>query len=81
MADQEQGVDQALRKAGDGTITPESYKKIAELLGVKLQFIYTCRRKGFFPPERARVVSDAYGIPLSELVSAPVRALLNATSN
>lgn len=81
MADQETGVDKALRKAGDGDITPSSFIKIAALLGVKKQFIYTCRRKGFFPPERARVVSDAYGIPLSELVSAPVRALINASSN
>jgi len=75
------GVDAALKKAGgDGDITPESYKKIADLLGVKLQFIYTCRRKGFFPPERARMVSDAYGVPLAELVSPQVAALLN-TSN
>lgn len=77
------GVDAALKKADpatNGDITPESYKKIAELLGVKLQFIYTCRRKGFFPPERARVVSDAYGVPVSDLVSPQVAALLNSAS-
>lgn len=74
-----QGVDQALKKAsGNGEVTPESYKKIAELLGVRVQFIYTCRRKGFFPPERARVVADAYGVPLAQLVSPQVAALLHS---
>lgn len=73
------GVDQALRKASGGDeITPEGYKKIAELLGVKVQFIYTCRRKGFFPPDRARVVSDAYGVPLAHIVSPQVAALLHS---
>lgn len=75
----QRGVDQALLRAGGTSeITPDSYKKIAELLNVKVQFIYTCRRKGFFPPDRARVVADAYGVPLAHIVSPQVAALLNS---
>jgi hypothetical protein len=73
------GVDAALKKAsGNGEITPESYKKIAELLGVSVQFIYNAKRKGFFPPERARVISDDYRVPLARLVSPQVAALLHS---
>ena len=75
------GVESALRKAdpeAPGEITPNSYKKIAELLGTSLQFIYKSQKKGFLPPDRARTVADAYGIPLADLVSPANRALLNA---
>lgn len=72
---QESGVDKAIAAAGGG---PEAYKKIAALLGTELTFIYLSRRRGYFPPDRARVVSDAYGIPLAELVSAKIRPLLNS---
>jgi len=74
---EENGVNRALRAAGNGDITPESFKKIADLLGdVSVEFIYNAKRKGYFPPERARVIADAYGIPLIDLVSPKNRALL-----
>jgi hypothetical protein len=76
--DEMSGIDKALEAAGGGTLSPDSYKKIAELLGTSTEFIYNCRRKGWFPPERARVVANAYGVPLADLVSPTNRALLNA---
>jgi hypothetical protein len=70
------GVDRALAAAGGG---PGAYKALATLLGgVSVQFIYLSQRRGYFPPERARIVADTYGIPLVDLVSARVRPLLNS---
>lgn len=69
------GIDRALAAAGGG---PEAYKRIAELLGTSLNFVYLSKRRGYFPPERARMISDAYGIPLTDLVSAKLRPLLNS---
>ena len=69
------GVDRALDAAGGG---PEAYKKLAEQLGVSVNFIYLSKRRGYFPPERGRVIADLYGIPLADLISAKLRPLLNS---
>ncbi len=74
-----EGVDKALRIAGGSDeITPEGFKKIAALIGTSVEFIYRSRGKGFFPVDRARMIADAYGVPLIELVSDTNRALLNS---
>lgn len=75
MADEKSGVERAIDAAGGG---PEAYKKIAALLGTHLNFVYLSKRRGYFPPERARIIADAYGIPLVDLVSAKLRPLLNS---
>jgi hypothetical protein len=69
------GVDRAIDAAGGG---PEAYKTLAAMLGVSVNFIYLSQRRGYFPPERARIISDAYGIELIDLVSAKLRPLLNS---
>ena len=76
-----EGVDAALRKAG-GTdeVTPEGFKRIAELIGTSTEFVYNCRRKGFFPVDKARMIFDAYGVPLIDLVSDTNRALLKSAA-
>lgn len=71
------GIDKALEKTGEATFYAQA-KKLAELLGVTVQFIYKSQKKGWLPIGRARQVSDAYGIPLDELVRADVRAALIA---
>jgi hypothetical protein len=73
------GIDKALEKAGGDTVYQQA-ENLRLLLGTSIQFIYNCRRKGWFPIGRARQISDAYGIPLSELVRADVRAALIANS-
>jgi hypothetical protein len=67
------GVQRAIDAAGGG---PEGHKKIAELLGTSVQFIYGAKRRGFFPVDRARIVADVYAIPLVDLVRSDLRALI-----
>lgn len=70
------GIERAIHEAG-GEVA--GIKAIAELLGVTPNAIYKFRRKGWFPTDRARRVSEVYGIPLADLVRSDVRAaLLNA---
>jgi hypothetical protein len=66
------GVDKAIEAAG-------GKRQLAALFNVTEQAINNFKRKGWFPVDRARVVADAYGIPLADLVRADFRqALLNS---
>ena len=72
------GVDTALEKAGGG---PDAYKTIAALLEVTVPAIYRFRRKGWFPLDRAKVVSEKYDIPLADLVRNDIREALLANNS
>lgn len=81
MGEERNGVQQAVDKAANGGTFYAGADAIAKLLGVKIQFIYAAaNKKGYLPVDRARVVSDTYGVPLADLVKADVRAALNANS-
>lgn len=82
MGEEKNGVQRAVEKAaGEGGTFYQGAKAIADLFGVNVQFIYAAaRKKGYLPLERARIVSDTYGIPLADLVKADIRAALNANS-
>lgn len=81
MDEEKNGVQRAIEKAAGGGTFYQGALAIATLLGVKIQFLYAAaNKKGYLPVERARVVSDTYGIPLADLVKADVRAALNANS-
>ena len=67
------GVERLITAAGGG---PEAYKKIAHDIGTSLNFVYLSVKRGYLPPERARIASDLYGVPVIDLVSAKVRRLL-----
>ena len=69
------GVERLIEAAGGG---PEAYKKIAADIGTSVNFIYLSVGRGYLPPEKARIVSDLYGVPLADLVSAKLRPLLNS---
>lgn len=76
-----QSVRLAVEKAAgeDGTVY-QGAMILKDLLGCSVEFIYACLRKGWFPVDKARIVSDTYGIPLADLVKADIRAALNAQS-
>lgn len=71
----ETGVDRAITKMGGG---PEGKRAIAALFGISEQAINNFARKGWFPTDRARVVSEVTGIPVADLVRADIRPLLNS---
>jgi hypothetical protein len=74
------GVDLALDKAGGG---PEAFKRIADLFEppISVPAIYKFRRQGWFPFDRAKVVAQAYGLPLADLVRADIREALLANNS
>ncbi len=47
---------------------------------IKETAIYNFEKKGFFPHDRALVISEHYGIPLEKLVSPTVRRIIAANS-
>lgn len=69
------GVNQAIEKAGKGDVA-EGKRQIATALGITPQAISNFERKGWFPLERARQVSELYGIPLADLVRPDIRQTL-----
>lgn len=68
------GVETAIEKAGGG---PAGKKQLASLFGTTVQFVDNCKRKGWFPLERARQVADVYGMPLADLVKSDLRDVLS----
>lgn len=78
--EQKSGVERAIEAAAPGKSTIEGARALAALFNCEVQFIYQCRRKGWFPIPRAQQVAETYGIPLADLVKAEVRAALNANA-
>ena len=55
------GIERAIKEAGGPTA-------LGDLVGTTQQFIQSAKQKGYLPLERAKIASDAYGIPLIDLV-------------
>ncbi len=69
------GVQKAIDAAGGNG---PGHRKLAEMFGTSVQFIYNAKRKGWLPPERARMVMDTFGVPMRDLVHPDIAALLDA---
>ena len=64
------GIEQAIKQAG-------SVMALADLIQTTPQFVTNSKRKGYLPLERAKIVQDAYGIPLRELVRKDIADAMN----
>lgn len=51
--------------------------EIAEVLGVTEPFVSKCVKRGWFPMDRARTLSDKYGVPFADLINPRLRDFLN----
>jgi hypothetical protein len=74
------GVDMALAKV-EGETLNQKVKAVADLLGLTSEAIYKFRRQGWFPLERAKVVSATYELPLADLVRDDIRGALLANNS
>lgn len=68
------GVSKAIEVAGGATA-------LAAQLGVSHQFIFKCKRRGYFPPLRAVEIEQLYGIPRRELVSQRLLHLVDVPTD
>lgn len=75
------GVDIALEKAGGGI--DAACKAIADLFNppISAEAIYKFRRQGWFPLERAKIVSERYDIPLADLVRGDIAEALRRNNS
>jgi hypothetical protein len=67
------GVQRAVEAAGENGVT-----RIAEQIATTTQFVSMSKRRGWLPLEKARIVSELYGIPLADLVRADIASALRA---
>ena len=79
----ENGVRLALNKARAAAPDKTPHRTIAELLSgngppITMEAIYGFEKKGYFPPDRARIIADTYDIPLEKLVNPRFGSLLDA---
>jgi hypothetical protein len=71
----------AAAKAAQPTRTPHNV--IADLLSrhgapITANAIYNFEAKGYFPPDRAKVIAEEYSIPLEKLINPRFGSLLDA---
>lgn len=71
-------IEQALRAAG-GEVTI-SRIPLADKLGVSPQAVHEWLHRGWMPLDRAKQVSDWFGIPLRELVKDDIAAAMDVAT-
>lgn len=79
----ENGVQLALAAAKKAEPDRSPYQSICDLLNktgdvLTLPAIYNFEKKGYFPPERARIIAEAFDIPVHKLVNPRFGSLLDA---
>lgn len=74
MSTQEQALDRAIENAG-GILA------FSQAMGVSHQAVYSWKRRGYVPIERAVVIEDALGIPAKELVKSELARAISNTSD
>ena len=79
----ENGVKLALDKARAAAPDKTPHRTIAELLSgngapITMEAIYGFENKGYFPPDRARIIAEAYDIPIEKLINPRFGPLLDA---
>lgn len=65
------GIEKAIEAAGGQTA-------LAEMLGCSQQNVAKMKSRGFCPVETAEKIAERYGIPVLELVSPSLRAVVEA---
>jgi hypothetical protein len=81
------GVDLVIAKiTGDDPSPKARYdatQELADLFNppITVPAIYKFRRQGWFPIDRAKIISEKYDIPLSDLVRGDIREALLARNS
>lgn len=79
----ENGVKLALAAAKKASPDKSPYQTICDLLTnqgppLTLPAIYNFETKGYFPPDRAKIIAETYDIPVHKLVNPRFGSLLDA---
>lgn len=79
----ENGVTLVLKAARAEQPDRTPHRTVAELLASKgppitTEAIYGFEKKGYFPPDRAKVLAEEYGLPIEKLINPRFGNLLNA---
>jgi hypothetical protein len=79
----ENGVTLAIMAARAAAPDKTPQRTIAELLSGKgapitMEAIYGFEKKGYFPPDRAKVIAEVYDIPIEKLINPRFGSLLDA---
>ena len=81
----ENGVKLALTAAKAAAPDAFPHRTIAELLAkhgppISVNAIYGFEAKGYFPPDRARIIAAEYDLPIEKLVNPKFGSLLNGNA-